>query len=210
MNHTLIGMFDSPFVRRVAITLLIYEMPFEHRRWSVFGDFDRVREFNPLGRVPVLLLDDHEALIESAVILDYLDEIAGPERALIPPSGPERRHALKRITVALGGCEKAVALFYETVKREERYTDPGWAARLQAQVGSALDWVERELGSPSSDPDQVEITSAVFWRFLREYLPDAADGQRYPGLSTLSRHCERHPAFRAIPFGEDATIATAG
>ncbi|MDX1569700.1 MAG: glutathione S-transferase family protein [Xanthomonadales bacterium] len=206
MNHTLIGMFDSPFVRRVAITMHIYEMPFEHRRWSVFGDFDRVSEFNPLGRVPILLLDDDEALIESSVILDYLDESAGPERALIPRSGPARRHALKRITVALGGCEKAVALFYETVKREERYTDPGWAARLQAQVASALDWVEGHLESPSDDPDQAAITSAVFWRFLAEYLPDAAEDRRYTGLSTLSRRCERHPAFRAIPFGEEATI----
>lgn len=209
MDHTLIGMFDSPFVRRVAITMRIYEMPFEHRRWSVFGDFDRVREFNPLGRVPVLLLGDDEALIESSVILDYLDETAGPERALMPVSGSARRRALKRVTVALGGCEKAVALFYETVKRDARYTDPEWAARLRVQLRNALDWVHEHLPEEPGPVDQVAVTTAVFWRFLKEYVPEAvADENRYPRLNALSERCEAHPAFQAVPFGEEATIPT--
>jgi glutathione S-transferase len=84
----LIGMFDSPFVRRVAVSMKLLEIPFEHANWSIGKDFDRIREYNPLGRVPTLVTNEGERLMESGAILDYLDEIAGPERALLPRSGP--------------------------------------------------------------------------------------------------------------------------
>ena len=93
----LIGMFDSPFVRRVAVSMKLLEIPFEHANWSVGRDFDRIREYNPLGRVPTLVTNEGERLMESAAILDYLDELVGPERALLPHSGPERRQAQGRV-----------------------------------------------------------------------------------------------------------------
>jgi glutathione S-transferase len=83
----LIGQYDSPFVRRVAIALRLYAMPFEHRPWSTFGDADKIAPFNPLRRVPTLVLDDGETLLESGAILDHLDEMAGPERSLIAARG---------------------------------------------------------------------------------------------------------------------------
>ena len=90
----LIGMFDSPFVRPVAISMKMLDIPFEHANWSVGKDFERIRDYNPLGRVPTLVLDDGEALIETSAMLDYLDERSGPERALLPtfraPSGAAR------------------------------------------------------------------------------------------------------------------------
>ena len=79
----LIGQYDSPFVRRVAIALRLYGLAFEHRPWSTFGDADKIAAFNPLRRVPTLVLDDGEVLIESAAILDYLDELVGPAKAMI-------------------------------------------------------------------------------------------------------------------------------
>ena len=89
----LIGQYDSPFVRRVAIALRLYDLPFEHRPWSTFGDGDRIAPFNPLRRVPTLVLDNGEALIESAAILDHLDQTVGPSRAMIAAHGDLRRHA---------------------------------------------------------------------------------------------------------------------
>ena len=74
----LIGMFDSPFVRRVAVSMNLLGMAFEHRNWSVGKDFELIRQFNPLGRVPTLVQPDGEALIESTAILDCLDEFAEP------------------------------------------------------------------------------------------------------------------------------------
>jgi glutathione S-transferase len=96
----LIGQYDSPFVRRVAIALRLYGLPFEHRPWSTFGDADKIAPYNPLRRVPTLVLDGGEALIESTAILDYLDELVGPVKAMIAERGPARRHAQ--------GCVEAV------------------------------------------------------------------------------------------------------
>src|SRR3954451_9300070 len=105
----LIGQYDSPFVRRVAIALRLYAMPFEHRPWSTFGDADKIAPFNPLRRVPTLVLEGGEALLESGVILDHLDELAGQERALIAKRGPQRRRALRVCALATGLADKAVS-----------------------------------------------------------------------------------------------------
>src|SRR5881397_4319333 len=91
----LIGQYDSPFVRRVAIALRLYELSFEHRPWSTFGDAEKIAPYNPLRRVPTLVCDDGEALIESTIILDYLDELVGSDKAMLPRSGAERRHHLR-------------------------------------------------------------------------------------------------------------------
>ena len=98
----LIGQFDSPFVRRVGIALRLYDLPFEHRPWSTFGDADKIAPYNPLRRVPTLVLDDGEVLIESTAILDHLDETVGPSRAMIAENGPRRREALKVRALATG------------------------------------------------------------------------------------------------------------
>src|SRR5271157_1288050 len=111
----LIGHYDSPFVRRVAIALTLYRMPFEHRAWSVFGDADKIATYNPLKRVPTLVLEDGEVLIESAAILDALDEIAGEDNALIPRRGALRRRVLKVCALGSWLADMAVNLVYERV-----------------------------------------------------------------------------------------------
>src|SRR6266516_3296654 len=116
----LIGQYDSPFVRRVALALRFYELPFEHRPWSTFGDGDKIAPYNPLRRVPTLVLDGGEALIESAAILDYLDEVVGPDKAMIAPRGQARRRDLHTIALATGLGDKAVSLVYERVLRKEQ------------------------------------------------------------------------------------------
>ena len=93
----LIGMFDSPFVRRVAVSMKLLGMPFDHRNWSVGKDFELIRQFNPLGRVPTLVQADGSTLIESGAILDFLDDSVGVERALLPRSGEARHEALRII-----------------------------------------------------------------------------------------------------------------
>src|SRR6188474_1414839 len=102
----LIGQYDSPFVRRVGIALTLYNMPFEHRPWSTFGDAEKIRPYNPLTRVPTLVLDDGEVLIESHSILDYLDSLVPADRVLFPASEPARHQALKVAALATGLAEK--------------------------------------------------------------------------------------------------------
>src|SRR5258708_17199520 len=117
-------MVDSPCVRRVAVSMNLLGVAFEHRNWSVGKDFELIRQFNPLGRVPTLVQPDGETLIESAAILDLLDEYAGPERALLPRSGKDRREALRVLAVPPGAAGKGVTHDYETVflSPEQRYT----------------------------------------------------------------------------------------
>src|SRR6516225_1375306 len=116
----LIGQYDSPFVRRVAIAMRLYGLKFDHKPWSTFGDAEKIAPYNPLRRVPTLVLDDGEALIESTIILDYLDELVGPEKAMIAPRGLERRRHLRLCALATGLGDKAVSLLYESVLRKEQ------------------------------------------------------------------------------------------
>ena len=134
----LIGQYDSPFVRRVAIALRLYGFTFQHRPWSTFGDAELIAPYNPLRRVPTLVLDDGEALIESAMILDYLDELAGPEKAMIAAHGPQRRQCLKSCALATGLADKAVSLLYERVLRKD-HPSQIWVERCEAQIGAVLD-----------------------------------------------------------------------
>ena len=136
----LIGQYNSPFVRRVAIALRFYGIAYEHRPWSTFGDGDRIAPFNPLRRVPTLVLDDGEALIESGAILDHLDEIVGPSRAMIADAGPARRHALKVCALATGLADKAVSLIYERVLHQT--TSDQWVARCRTQIADVLTALE--------------------------------------------------------------------
>ena len=128
----LIGQYDSPFVRRVGIALTLYGMAFEHRPWSVFGDTEKIRPYNPLVRVPTLVLDDGEVLMESHSILDYLDNLVGRERALFPATEPARHQALRIAALATGTGEKAVSLFYE--KRLHSEISDVWVDRCRSQI----------------------------------------------------------------------------
>src|SRR5258705_13321910 len=105
----LVGQYDSPFVRRVAVSLRLLGFAYEHDTRSVFGDFESMRRTNPLGRIPSLVLEDGEVLIDSVAILDWLDEAVGPGRALLPAAGAARRRALPLLAPASGALAKARA-----------------------------------------------------------------------------------------------------
>ena len=202
----LIGHYDSPFVRRVAIALAIYDLPFEHRAWSVFGDAEKIAVFNPLKRVPTLVLDDGEALIESAAILDALDEMAGPARALIPAGGSARRAVLKACGLGAGLADKAVSLVYERVLHER--ATPAWIDRCQGQIGGVLDALEAQRMTASGPwwfgeaLTHADIMAACALRFLAEAHPDAFDLAAWPALQAHAAACEALPVFQGAvkPF----------
>jgi glutathione S-transferase len=205
----LIGMFDSPFVRRVAISMKLLGMPFEHANWSVGKDFARIREYNPLGRVPTLVLPNGEKLFESAAILDYLDEVAGPERALLPVSGPERRQALNLMAMATGAAEKGVLQVYEGVFRPESKRHQPWLDRLRLQMGASLAAIDRYISERGvaqwlvgKRMSQADITAVCAFTFLNDTLRVAADAVMFHSLATLAARCEAMPAFQEtrIPF----------
>jgi glutathione S-transferase len=97
----LYGRHASRFVRRVAVTLRLYGIGYRHEPLMPFGpDKAKLAQFNPIARVPALQLADGEMLIDSAVILDFLDGLAGPDRALTPVAGRARRRVLTLLAVA--------------------------------------------------------------------------------------------------------------
>lgn len=205
----LIGMFDSPFVRRVAVSMKLLEIPFEHGNWSVGRDFARIRQYNPLGRVPTLVTDEGESVVESAAILDYLDQRVGPERALLPPSGAERREALGLMSLATGAAEKGVQQVYERAFRPEDKRHPPWVDRCRTQMSGALSALDRYLGERGVSQwlvgrrmTQADITVACAFTFLNDALQVAADPVVYASLSTLAARCESLPAFQEtrLPF----------
>jgi glutathione S-transferase len=205
----LIGMFDSPFVRRVAVTLKLLDLPFEHGNWSVGRDFDRIREYNPLGRVPALVTNDGQTLMESGAILDYLDELAGPERALLPRSGPERRQALNLMAMATGAAEKGVLQIYERVFRPDSKRHEPWVERCRLQMSASLGAIDRYLGERGVSQwlvgkrmTQADITAVCAFTFLDDALRVAADRVMYQSLAMLAARCESLPVFQEtrIPF----------
>ena len=204
---TLIGMYDSSYTRRVAITMDLLGVPFAHRAWSVGRDFDRIRAYNPLGRVPVLVLADGEVLVESAMILDHLDQLAGPQRALLPPSGAARRQAQALIALATGAMDKAVLIVLERIFRPEAMRSEAFLARCHAQVHGALAALERHCAARSGHAwlvgealTQADISVACFTTHLREAVP--WDLRPYPALAAHVARCEALDAFRRhyLPF----------
>jgi glutathione S-transferase len=203
----LIGQYDSPFVRRVAIALRLYRIGYEHRAWSTFGDADRIAAFNPLRRVPTLVLDNGEVLIESGAILDHLDETVGPSRAMIADAGDPRRHALKVCALATGLADKAVSLTYELVMHPT--TSDAWIARCRAQIGDVLAALELDKAAKpfarfwSGDAiGHADIAVACALRFTREAHPGLFDEQRWAALAAHAATCEGLEAFRELvqPF----------
>ena len=198
----LIGQYDSPFVRRVAIALRLYRLAFEHRPWSTFGDADKIAPYNPLRRVPTLVLDDGEALIESTAILDYLDERVGPGKAMLAPGGAERRRHLRICALACGLGDKAVSLLYERVLRKEQLAL--WVERCQAQIGDVLKVLDAERAAVTTPywlGDRIghaDVAVACVVRFTREAHPQLFDTMRYPALAAHAERCEALPPFQEI------------
>ena len=197
----LIGQYDSPFVRRVAIAMRLYGIAFEHKPWSTFGDADKIAPYNPLRRVPTLVLDGGEALIESAMILDYLDELVGPDKAMIAPRGEARRRHLRICALGSGLGDKGVSLLYERVLRKEKLAL--WVERCEAQISGVLDVLEKERAAVKTPYwfgeriGHADIAVACVLRFTGEAHPALFDA-RYPALQAHSAACEALPPFQEI------------
>ena len=198
----LIGQYDSPFVRRIAVTLHHSALPFEHCPWSVWGDAERIAAHNPLRRVPTLVLDDGTALVETFAIIDWLDEQLGPERALVPAWGPLRREGLRVMSLASGVADKAVSLLYSSLSLLQ--ATELWTSRCRSQVLDTLSLLEREraarptpywLGESLGHPD---IALACSYRFTREALPDLIDPAKFPVLHAAAERCEALRPFQRV------------
>jgi glutathione S-transferase len=202
----LIGQYDSPFVRRVGIVLRLYGLPFEHRAWSAFGDADKIRAYNPLTRVPTLVLDDGDVLTESHAVLDYLDSLVPAAERLFPTAEPARHRALAVAALATGMADKAVSLFYE--RRLHGQVSDVWVGRCRTQVATVLDVLEADRARRPTTHwhgeriGHADIAVACAMRFLGEAHPGLVAMADYPSLAAHAARLEAMPVFQEIsqPF----------
>lgn len=202
----LIGQYDSSFVRRVGIALTLYGLAFEHRPWSVFGDAEKIRRYNPLVRVPTLVLDEGEVLIESASILDHLDSLVPAHRRLYPTVEPERRRALKVASLAAGLAENAVSLFYEIRLHGE--ASDRLVERRRGQILGALDALEADCALRPGDYwfgpayGHADIAVAASLRHAAESHPGLIQLDQHPALAAHAARMEAMPVFQEVsqPF----------
>ncbi len=202
----LIGQYDSPYVRRVGIALALYGIPFDHRPWSVFADGDRIMPLNPLMRVPTLVLDDGEVLVDSPSIIDHLDSLVSDDRVMFPRMGTERRRALRIAALATGLGDKAVSLFYEN--RMHAQVSEAWSDRCRSQIAATLAVLDAEYsgaGPAGWYGDRIghaDIAVACVLRFVGEVHADIYPASRYAALADLCATAEQMDVFQAIsqPF----------
>jgi glutathione S-transferase len=208
----LVGQYDSPFVRRVAITLNLYGMKFTRNAMSVFGNATEMAKINPIVRIPSLILDDGGVLIDSGAIVDYLDGLAGPGRALTPPSGTERQMVLQVMAYATGSIDKLGTIVYERTFHPPEHVAQEWIARCRLQLEGALTVLEELPKEPyflGERLSQADVTVGVMMGYMKLRPKDAPAPQSYPTLETLSERLENLDAFRqARPSPDEVMPAT--
>jgi glutathione S-transferase len=202
----LIGMLDSPYVRRVAISLQLLGLRFEHRSISVFSTFEQFRQINPVVKAPSLICDDGEVLMDSTLIIEYAEALAADRKSLVPSSLRERQHTLREIGLALAACEKSVQIVYERNLRPAEKLHQPWVSRVTGQLLAAYqiletDLIARPLSVTSAAINQAGVSVAIAWHFTQQMLPEVVPAANYPVLREFSAKAEALPEFMAAPHG---------
>ena len=201
----LVGMPDSPYVRRVAVSLRLMGLAYEHQQVSVFRHFERFRSINPVVKAPSFVCDDGTVLMDSTLILDYAESLVEPSRRLTPQEAEPRKQSLRITGIALAAAEKCVALIYEQQQRPPDKRHPAWIERVNGQAHAAF--AELDKLAPASGwmhgsrVTAADVASACVWRFAQYYRKETAiDEQAYPRLAAHSARAESLPQFVAVPL----------
>jgi glutathione S-transferase len=198
----LIGMLDSPYVRRVAISLRMMGLDFELSQLSVFRNYEEFQVISPVVKAPSLVTDDGVVLMDSNLILDYAERLA-PSKSLTPSDVRERVKILHLIGFAMAANEKTVQIVYEHGLRPEEKRHQPWLDRVSGQLLRAYRVLEDAVpsgwfGGPT--PNQADITVAVAWRFTQSHFADLVQPSAHPRLAAHSQRAEQLAAFVEMDF----------
>jgi glutathione S-transferase len=201
----LIGMLDSPYVRRCAVSMKLMGVAFEHRPVSVFRHFDEFRKINPVVKAPSLVCDDGSVLMDSTLILDYIEATVSSERRLMPLELEQRREALRLAGLALAAADKCVQIVYEKEQRPKDKLFEPWFNRVIGQANAAFD--ELESAAAQARPwlqgarlNAADVAVACAWRFGQYYNASEVPASRYPALAAYSARAETLPEFSSTPL----------
>jgi len=199
----LVGMLDSPYVRRAAISMRLLNVSFDHQSVSVFRTFEQFTAINPVVKAPTLVCEEGSVLMDSTLIIDYAESVSG--RSLMPTEPVARRQALRVVGLGLAACEKAVQIVYERNLRPAEKQHQPWVDRVHGQLIAALTALEAELARTPLSADersmgQAGITTAVAWRFIQGKIAADLPAAAYPRLVAYSAAAEQLPVFKALPY----------
>lgn len=198
----LIGMMDSPYVRRVAVSLALYGVEFEHLPLSVFSAVEPFSKINPVVKAPTLILDNAIRLMDSTLILNYFESQAEMPRKLLPVAAPALAEDLQTLGLILAASEKAVQHVYEQRLRPPEKQHQPWIERITWQLLAACrEWnAALENRAPNARLDQVSVTSAVVWTFIQAMIPDVVKAHDFQDIRAHRDIAEAHPAFQQFPL----------
>jgi glutathione S-transferase len=198
----LIGMLDSPYVRRVAVSLRVLGLDFVLDQVSVFRHFERFAAINPVVKAPSFVTDDGVVLMDSGLMLEHIAHLA--PRSLMPADRASHEVALRQLGLALAACDKSVSILYERTQRPAEKLHQPWLDRVQGQLLAAYGALEKEV-SPDwftgEELMQPQITVAVAWRFSQHAVGDVVEAADFPRLSLLSARAEQLSEFQEFRFG---------
>jgi glutathione S-transferase len=194
---------DSPYVRRCEVSFKLMGLPCERQHVSVFRHYDRFASINPVVKAPTLVCEDGTVLMDSTLILDYVETVLAPDRALMPRGGRERLEALRLIGIALAATDKAVSMVYEKEQRPTRH-EP-WFARVSAQANTAYGLLDQAArgARPWLQGDRLnaaDVAVAVAWRFSQYYNSAEIPAANFPTLVAYSQRAEALPEFASTPL----------
>lgn len=204
----LIGMLDSPYVRRVAVSLQLLGLPFTHRAVSVFSTFEAFRAINPVVKAPTLVCDDGTVLMDSTLILSYAEALAQPSgRSLVPRGLPALQRSLRITGLAMAACEKSVQIVYEHGVRPPEKLHTPWLDRITGQLNAAYADLEAELARAPLAVDaqhieQAGVATAIAWEFTQQMVPRSVPAVQFARVAAFSAEAEALPAFRAAPHSD--------
>jgi glutathione S-transferase len=194
----LIGRYASPFVRRVAVSMNLLGVPFEHKSLSTADDVSAIKAYNPMAKVPALVLNDGEILLDSAAILDSLCDMTTGQK-LLPASGAARRHILQQASIMTNALDKSIQYVYEPRKRPPEKVHQPFLDGIVEQVSAGVAMLEQIAKRGDIPGDQAinlgGVTVAVGWRFLNRIMPKVITPDLFPNLAAYSKACEASPAF---------------
>jgi len=201
-------MLDSPYVRRVAVSLQLMGLRFKHNNLSVFRTYPQFAAINPVVKAPSLVCEDGAVLMDSTLILDHAESLVPPERRLMPGDPGKRQQALRVIGLSLAALEKSVQIIYERAIRPPEMQYAPWIERVTGQLKAACRVLEEEVANQPFPPaaeriDQAGVTTAVTWTFLQALVAPQVPAAEHPALVGWTQQAEQLPAFRAAPHTDE-------
>lgn len=193
----LIGSHTSPYTRKVRIVLAEKKIEYDFVVESPWTPGNKVADYNPLGKIPVLVLDDDTALFDSRVIVEYIDNVT-PNNKLFPAPNRERIEVKRWEALADGLCDAAVAALLER-KRPANEQSADWIDRQLAKVKRALAFMSEELDDKSfcmgTHISMADLALGTALGYLNFRFPEIAWQADHPNLSKLYDKLMQRPAF---------------